>query len=87
MTSVCTGSLVYAAAGVLIGRPATTYWAWLDLLSELDPSIDVRATRFVDDGDMVTSATHEYHQEDHAHGPRPSKAAPRPSVGSPATGA
>jgi transcriptional regulator GlxA family with amidase domain len=51
MTSVCTGSLVYAAAGVLSGRPATTHWAQLDLLGELDPSIDVRRNeRFVDDG-------------------------------------
>ena len=57
LTSVCTGSLVYAAAGVLSGRPATTHWAWLDLLAELDPSIDVRRNeRFVDDGDLVTSA-------------------------------
>ena len=57
LTSVCTGSLVYAAAGVLTGRPATTHWATLDLLAELDPSIDVRREeRFVDDGDVVTSA-------------------------------
>ena len=57
LTSVCTGSLVYAAAGVLSGRPAMTDWAWLDLLAELDPSIDVRRNeRFVDDGDLVTSA-------------------------------
>ena len=57
LTSVCTGSLVYAAAGVLSGRPATTHWAWLDLLAELDPSIDLRRDeRFVDDGDLVTSA-------------------------------
>jgi transcriptional regulator GlxA family with amidase domain len=57
MTSVCTGSLVYAAAGLLAGRPATTHWASLDLLAELDPSIDVhRQDRFVDDGDVVTSA-------------------------------
>ena len=57
MTSVCTGSLVYAAAGLLTGRPATTHWSALDLLAELDPSIDVRAEdRFVDDGDLVTSA-------------------------------
>lgn len=27
MTSVCTGSLVYAAAGLLVGRRATTHWA------------------------------------------------------------
>jgi transcriptional regulator GlxA family with amidase domain len=57
MTSVCTGSLVYAAAGLLAGRPATTHWSALDLLAELDPSIDVRPQdRFVDDGDVVTSA-------------------------------
>jgi transcriptional regulator GlxA family with amidase domain len=57
LASVCTGSLVYAAAGVLSGRPATTHWAWLDLLGELDPSIDVRRNeRFVDDGDLVTAA-------------------------------
>ena len=57
MTSVCTGSLVYAAAGLLKGRPATTHWRSLDLLAELDPTIDVRADeRFVDDGDIVTSA-------------------------------
>jgi transcriptional regulator GlxA family with amidase domain len=57
MTSVCTGSLVYAAAGLLAGRPATTHRGSLDLLRELDPSIDVRlGDRFVDDGDVVTSA-------------------------------
>jgi transcriptional regulator GlxA family with amidase domain len=57
MTSVCTGSLVYAAAGLLGGRPATTYWEHLDLLAELDPTIEVRAdVRFVDDGDVITSA-------------------------------
>lgn len=57
MATVCTGSLVFAAAGLLEGRPATTHWRSLDLLAELDPSIDVRADeRFVDDGDIITSA-------------------------------
>jgi transcriptional regulator GlxA family with amidase domain len=57
LTSVCTGSLVYAAAGVLGGRPATTHWASLDHLAELDPTIDVRRDeRVVDDGDVVTAA-------------------------------
>jgi len=57
MTSVCTGSLVYAAAGLLRGRPATTHWASLDRLAQLDPTIDVRSDeRFVDDGDLITSA-------------------------------
>ena len=57
MTSVCTGSLVYAAAGLLTGRPATTHWASLNHLAELDPTVitDVRS-RFVDDGDLITSA-------------------------------
>jgi transcriptional regulator GlxA family with amidase domain len=55
MTSVCTGSLVYAAAGLLAGRPATTHWGSLELLGEL--GADVRPDdRFVDDGDVVTAA-------------------------------
>jgi transcriptional regulator GlxA family with amidase domain len=57
MTSVCTGSLVFAAAGLLRDRPATSYWDTLDLLARLDPTIDVRRDdRFVDDGDVITSA-------------------------------
>lgn len=57
LTSVCTGSLVYAAAGLLKGRPATTHWRSLDRLRELEPTVLVRPDdRFVDDGDMITSA-------------------------------
>jgi transcriptional regulator GlxA family with amidase domain len=57
MTSVCTGSLVYAAAGLLERRPATTYWSQLDYLGELDPTIEVRRDdRFVDSGEVVTAA-------------------------------
>lgn len=57
MVSVCTGSLVYAAAGLLRGRPATTHWASLNLLSELDPTVETDVdARFVDDGDVITSA-------------------------------
>jgi transcriptional regulator GlxA family with amidase domain len=56
-TSVCTGSLVYAAAGLLRDRPATTHWGALGLLAELDPTIEVRPDdRFVDDDDVVTSS-------------------------------
>ena len=57
LTSVCTGALVYAAAGLLRDRPATTHWGSLDALRALDPSVEVRPEdRFVDDGDLVTSA-------------------------------
>lgn len=57
ITSVCTGSIVLAAAGLLRDRPATSYYTALTRLGELDPSIDVRAgERYVDDGDVITSA-------------------------------
>ena len=57
MTSVCTGSLVFASAGLLHGRPATTYWGALDKLAELDPTVEIRRDdRFVDSGDVVTAA-------------------------------
>ena len=56
MTSVCTGSLVFADAGLLEGRAATTHWGSLDLLGELG-DVDVRADeRFVDTGEVVTAA-------------------------------
>lgn len=57
LASVCTGSLVFAAAGLLRDRTATTHHAALSLLEELDPTIRVdRASRFVDEGDVITSA-------------------------------
>jgi transcriptional regulator GlxA family with amidase domain len=57
MTSVCTGSLVFAAAGILNDRPATTYWDELELLKRLDPSIELRpAERWVDSGEVITAS-------------------------------
>jgi transcriptional regulator GlxA family with amidase domain len=57
MTSVCTGALVYADAGLLDGRPATTHWATLDDLAKLGRDIEVRPDdRWVDDGEVVTAA-------------------------------
>lgn len=56
VTSVCTGALLLARVGVLRGKKATTHWGALDLLGEVDPSIEVqREARVVRDG-VVTSA-------------------------------
>jgi transcriptional regulator GlxA family with amidase domain len=57
LSSVCTGSLVLAAAGLLDGRPATTHWQSLALLPTLGREIEVRPDdRFVDDGSVITAA-------------------------------
>jgi transcriptional regulator GlxA family with amidase domain len=57
MTSVCTGSVVFAAAGLLADRPATSNRNSLDHMKSIDPTIDVRrGERYVDDGDVVTAA-------------------------------
>ena len=57
MTSVCTGALVFAAAGFLHDRPATTYWSAFDELKKVDPSIEERPDdRFVDSGEVITAA-------------------------------
>jgi transcriptional regulator GlxA family with amidase domain len=57
MASVCTGALVYADAGLLDGKPATTYWSAFDELLPLGRDIEARPSdRFVDAGEVVTAA-------------------------------
>lgn len=57
MASVCTGSLVFAAAGLLAGRPATTHWSQMGALAGLDGSIEPRPDdRYVDSGEVITAS-------------------------------
>ncbi|CCB75081.1 MULTISPECIES: GlxA family transcriptional regulator [Streptomycetaceae] len=57
MVSICTGSYVLAAAGLLDGRPATTHWKRTDHFQRLFPRVRVDPdVLFVDDGDVLTSA-------------------------------
>ncbi len=53
-TSVCTGSLILAAAGLLEGRPATGHWLAMDELARLGAKPTGR--RVVFDGKIVTGA-------------------------------
>jgi transcriptional regulator GlxA family with amidase domain len=53
-TSVCTGSLILAAAGLLEGKRATSHWLALEQLREL--GAEPVAERVVFDGKIVTAA-------------------------------
>lgn len=52
VTSVCTGSLVLGAAGLLQGKRAACHWAWRDLLKPFGATID--EGRVVRDGALIT---------------------------------
>lgn len=52
VTSVCTGSLVLGAAGLLRGRRAACHWAWRDLLPAFGATVD--ESRVVRDGNLIT---------------------------------
>lgn len=53
-TSVCTGSLILGAAGLLRGLPATTYWASRPYLK--DVGAVYTPGRFVETGKIITAA-------------------------------
>ncbi|HEY9804767.1 MAG TPA: DJ-1/PfpI family protein [Leptolyngbyaceae cyanobacterium] len=52
VTSVCTGALLLAAAGLLEGYRATTHWLFLDLLAMF--GVEVVKQRIVIDGNRIT---------------------------------
>ncbi len=53
-TSVCTGSLLLGAAGLLKGRRATSHWLFLERLREF--GAEPTRERVVEDGKVVTAA-------------------------------
>ncbi|MGY1753732.1 GlxA family transcriptional regulator [Blastococcus sp. SYSU D01042] len=57
MVSICTGSSVLAAAGLLDGRPAATHWRDAEAFRRTFPAVRLDPdVLFVDDGDVLTSA-------------------------------
>lgn len=53
-TSVCTGSLILAASGVLTGKRATTHWAAKDMLENY--GVTFTPERVVPEGDNIITA-------------------------------
>ncbi len=52
LTSVCTGSLILAATGLIRGRRAACHWAWRDLLEPFGVIVD--ESRVARDGNLIT---------------------------------
>lgn len=57
LLSICIGSFVLAATGLLDGRRATTHWRFADRLQRAYPRVVVDSSvLYVDDGQILTSA-------------------------------
>ncbi|MBV8159960.1 MAG: DJ-1/PfpI family protein [Acidimicrobiia bacterium] len=56
VTSVCTGSMLLEAAGVISGRRVTTHWAMVDAFRERGSVTVLDGRRYVRDGNVVTAA-------------------------------
>jgi transcriptional regulator GlxA family with amidase domain len=57
IASICTGSFVLAAAGLLDGRRATTHWKSCDDFRRLYPAVELDPdVLYTDEGDVLTSA-------------------------------
>ncbi len=57
MLSVCTGAGLLAKAGLLDGKQATTFHSYIEPLQRATPKAEIlRNTRFVDNGQIITTA-------------------------------
>jgi AraC family transcriptional regulator, transcriptional activator FtrA len=57
LLSICSGSFVLAATGLLDGRCATTHWQYAQALQRRFPELEVQAeVLYVDEGQLLTSA-------------------------------
>ncbi|HVI54907.1 MAG TPA: transcriptional regulator FtrA [Luteibacter sp.] len=57
LLSICSGSFVLGATGLLDGRRATTHWRYADAMRTRFPAIEVDpAVLYVDEGQLLTSA-------------------------------
>jgi transcriptional regulator GlxA family with amidase domain len=52
LTSVCTGSLILAATGLIRGRRAACHWGWRELLEPFGVTVD--EARVARDGNIIT---------------------------------
>lgn len=73
ITSVCTGSLILAAAGLLNGRRAGCHWAWGDYLPLFGAEYVAERTvfdgRFITAGGVTSGIDFAFRVVEHLHGP------------------